>query len=131
MKTNGKGHAPGVRGRRYKLNANGDVFLFRARPDDGSWEPLTRLDDEQECVLLQFHNVEDATSFVKKTPMPELAGATIIIAEVRRQFVLEAEQTTKIRIKERKRVVADLKTERKIPVVVNVEKENGEAQEAQ
>ena len=128
MKTNGNGHRPGERGRRFKLNPDGDVFLFRARPEDGSWEPLTRVDDEGNAHLLQFHNVEDASSYVKKSSLPELGGQTIIVAEVRRQFKVEVESTVKVRVQERGRVLAERKSERKIPVVVNREREQDETQ---
>lgn len=116
---------PGARGRRYKLFPDGDVFIYRKRPDDGSLEPLARTDEAGDSVALQFHNVEEAKGYLRAETLKDFAGQTIIIAEIRRLFVVEAEEKVKVSLTEKKRMLAEPKTSRTLKVDVSVEKEEG------
>ncbi len=110
---------PGARGRRFKLFPDGDVFIYAKREADGSLEPLSRVDTAGDTQLLQFHNVEDARAYVKACDLREYSGRTVIIAELRRLFRVEAEEKVSVRMNEKKRLLAELKGERK--PVLNVE----------
>jgi len=118
---------PSARGRRWKLFPDGDVFIYRKRADDGSLEPLSRTDEDGDSVPLQFHNVEDAHNFLKSYPKKDIAGQTIIIAQLRKLFEVEVQEDVKIRFKEKKRSLAEPKTTRNIPTEVHVERDEESA----
>lgn len=106
------------KGRRYKLFADGDVFIFTKRQEDGSLDPISRTDENGEQVSLQFNNVKDAIDYVKRAAITESMGQTVVIAEIRRIFDVETEKSVKVQIKEKKRILALPKRERRIPVEI-------------